>query len=211
MARPKKDIAFLTRNNPRWRNFGKWLKAGREGNGIALKAAAKTVKRSERQYARYEKGECSVSRSMVIKLAKAAELPEGRALLRAGYKDSDAGVDPGTELRNVWHYLLQDDLVGAVEIILDLSNIIGVRKRPLAVPKSEPVTYDFVTAVLAIERLPGWLCGDLIEYLKRRQAESEKKGYALLTTEQDKLRKRIEKALSKPVVIGSKIKKKALS
>jgi len=202
MARPKKPISLLTRNDPRWRSAGRWIKVNRENNGVPLKTAAEVAGVSERQWSRYEKGETSIPRGRIPEVARAIAMPPGRLLMRAGYEDSDEDIDCETELRWMWTYLLRGDLVGAFERLFNLHDLIKGPGKALAQPVDGPTLDAFVTAVLMSHRLPRWLCADLIKHLKKRQEESVDHDGHVVQGRRSRLRRKIKEKLSKPITIS---------
>lgn len=203
MARPPKAPNLLTRNDPRWSAFGKWLKWRREIQHISLKDAAKAIGLSEKQWGRYEAGATSVPRVRIPAIAKVIRLAKGRVLMKAGYEHSDKVMDAENELRWIWKYLQEGDLICAIEIIFELHYLLVCGRRKLRRPKTGNTATQFAKAVVAINEMPGWLCADLIKYLKRRQKAAEDHDYPFTPEEKSKLLKDVEGLLSKPIQVGT--------
>jgi transcriptional regulator with XRE-family HTH domain len=202
VARPKLHRSQLTRYDPRWRNFGKWLRRGRLNNHVALKDAAKAAGVSPRQFSRYESGTCSVPPERIAEVARAVRMPLGRTMMEAGYKDRSRELDPENELGWLWTYLLRGDVARALRIVIELHLELEVDRGrpPLRLPNSATAA-AFTSALLGIGRLPGWLCEELIPFIQMRHKREDPVSYLSESPEyKNAVRERIRIALSKPVV-----------
>ena len=206
MARPKMPEIDLTRNNPRWHLFGKWVRSMRLNKHVRLKDAAKIVGVSPKHFSRYESGTCSVPPERIAGLAKAIKMPLDRTLMRAGYKVFDRTINPEFELRSLWEYILSGDLSNALRILIELHfDLEEGSEQRMSRPTDGNTCDAFANALLAIERLPGWLCGDLIPFIERRQKKAKQvRDFELAPEHQAKIRKRIKKAASKPITYWMK-------
>lgn len=202
MARPKKSPDQLTRNDPRWREFGRWLKWRREIHGVSVKKAAKATGISEKQWRRYETGESSVPKERMKKIAKVIMLTKGKVLMKAGYTDSAGGIDVEHQLRWLYKCLREGDPIGALEIFFDLHYPLSCGRKNLKLPKTGATATSFAKAVAAIDELPGWLCADLIKYLKSRQKDAEDRDYPFSLDEKSKFAKDVKALLAGPIQIG---------
>jgi transcriptional regulator with XRE-family HTH domain len=208
MARPKMDTSELTRNNPRWRDFGEWVRSKRINNHITVKDAAKAMGITPKQFSRYEKGVCSVSPERVVKLARAIGMSRGRALMRAGYEARTMGIDPENELRWIWTYLESRDLYRAIQVVIELHfDLEDKNGRARARPNDGNVSTALTNAVAALEHLPGWLCEDLIRCVRSRQKRAEDSDLTLTSERQAEIRKQVKEALALSNVFSEKERK----
>lgn len=212
MARPKIHEWDLTRNDPRWRRFGKWLRSNRLNNHVKLKDAAESIGVTPRQFARYESGVCSVPRERIVDLARAVKMSQARTLMRAGYEESCRDIDPENELRWIWTYLLQGNLSDALQILLELHFDLeeGSGKPKKSHQSGGDICDAFTNALVAVERLPGWLCEELMPFVERRQKRAKKQDldFPLTPEHRDKIRGLIQKAISKPITFSERARKK---
>ena len=114
--------------DPRWVQFGAWLRRMRKMSDLTQKAVADAAGIHEVQLARIEKGESGTKRETVIAIARAIGLDEETALNQSGYASIDptAGgliVPPVTRRpKNVAEFMAILGTLGDFEFSADLSN-----------------------------------------------------------------------------------------
>ncbi|MGB8508156.1 MAG: helix-turn-helix transcriptional regulator [Pyrinomonadaceae bacterium] len=203
MGRVNKYAAGLSKD--RWETFGKRLEMFR-GLSTSLTQAqvAAAVGVSRRQWIRYTKG-APVPLERIPKIAKVLGMSVGRALLHAGYEPKERGVDADAHLRLIRDYVFEGAVKEALFSLFKFYYKVNKEKKRYKPMNAPMLANSFMTAAVAIDRMPGWLRREFVLYLIAVERGGRKQEFPVPPKVRKEVRELIEKGLPKGMLLGGRV------
>ncbi|MCD9188286.1 MAG: helix-turn-helix domain-containing protein [Pyrinomonadaceae bacterium] len=100
----------MATDKTRWKVFGAWLKAQRENAKLSQEGLGDRIEVDRQTIYRIENGLSGTKRETVIALAKALQVSESEALIKAGFSPQNSETDTYKILDGVMISFQDDDL-----------------------------------------------------------------------------------------------------
>lgn len=190
------------RKDPRWVEFGKWLEQQRGETRLTQEQAADALGISRRQWIRYTQG-APVPRKRIEKMIKVLGLPPKKAFLRAGYEmPPDLAVWGDSYLLRIRDAVFDGEMAVALMFLYDFYYESMQEKKKYKPVQLSVTCQDFVTAAVAIDRMPAWLREEFLLYLWAVRKGAKKFVFRESSARQKEIRKMIKRDL--PVLMLQK-------
>jgi transcriptional regulator with XRE-family HTH domain len=178
----------------RWQMFGEWMTQQRMIVGLTQQQAADAVKRSRRQWIRYELGRAKVPTKLMKGMSKVLHVTEEKMWDRAGYRVSHNHLAPKDRLEKL------QDLLSAGRLEMAIIQLLELNDRITGTSAYGPrfgglVATDYANAVKLLDRLPGPWVESLQEVMKERIHDKDDEIEFLVRGGKLLRRKRIELTL----------------
>lgn len=153
------------REDDRWITYGNWLELQRGFTPLTQAQMAEAIGISTRQWIRYTQGG-PVPRKRIPEIAKVLGVSVDRALVRAGHEPTGDGIDVEVYLRRIRDYVFEGNMKLALFHLYNFYYDVAEEKKRFKPEAAASTANNFVAAALAIEKIPGWLRRDFVNYIR---------------------------------------------